>query len=940
MADFSKDVNVDLNTTPFDSVVFGSGAPLLEVELNEAQKLQSEKLERFFRNFTGNMICDQNFITIKNGSFAIDGYIIYDGKLLKMNDITISGATEGATIYIYTETKVVDKDTNITKNGYVNGEKIKNTVADDRIGAETSKRTATFYNLAVGTSIKGTTIASVKDGKIKYTDDFPIGNLVTIGSMNTNLDTKAERKYYGDTTVSVGRIPNSTVGINSFAFGSYVTASGESSHAEGGGTTALGSSSHAEGGGTTALGSSSHAEGNSTTASGNYSHTEGAFAKASGECSHAEGSGTTAIGNYSHAEGNSDNILPSNITSKSTDDEILERWNKTKFSLAKGSASHVEGINSLALGDYSHAEGQRTTAKGSGSHVEGSGTIASGNYSHTEGSVTIASGNCSHAEGSGTTASGSSSHSEGNGTKASGSQSHAEGYYTTALGSSSHAEGYQTTAEGNYSHVEGSGTKASGLNQHVEGRYNEIDNTAKNKYIHIIGNGISSTKRSNAHTVDWDGNAWYAGGMDIDGENGLTLRDSIDASASVDIPAKLYTRRRALILTAPYNNSIPDNGKESSQGAGLELRSCVEGILPIAQSTNNTWSPNLDLGDSSRPFGTIYCTHTSSDKKIKKDVENLSENDLAEKYVEILDLINFVKFRWKHNMNGGMETPQSFRYHYGIIAQEIEKLLKDIGIGTYDNGIIRADFFAKNTSNAFITGGYREQFENEENGVTYDYSKNTYDFKKGNDYSVYNEILDKELSALNRCNGYTDRSNIGYLMVEDNSKLSEKYENRPPVTIKGIILIDKEGNTKKLSIDFDKCISYYEWNDENLSNPKTSGTLNEDGSVTVSFNKKYSTYMIKVDDFNFFDYERIVLDVDYVGEYKVYLIPNATEEHVNANVYDRDRVDDIMLNYHVDYQELQILCLHALQQKSKKQASEIANLRKEIEELKGMMKNA
>lgn len=759
MADFSKDVNVDLNTTPFDSVVFGSGAPLLEVELNEAQKLQSEKLERFFRNFTGNMICDQNFITIKNGSFAIDGYIIYDGKLLKMNDITISGATEGATIYIYTETKVVDKDTNITKNGYVNGEKIKNTVADDRIGAETSKRTATFYNLAVGTSIKGTTIASVKDGKIKYTDDFPIGNLVTIGSMNTNLDTKAERKYYGDTTVSVGRIPNSTVGINSFAFGSYVTASGSSSH------------------------------------------------------------------------------------------------------------------------------------------------------------------------------------SEGNGTKASGSQSHAEGYYTTALGSSSHAEGYQTTAEGNYSHVEGSGTKASGVNQHVEGRYNEIDNTAKNKYIHIIGNGISSTKRSNAHTVDWDGNAWYAGGMDIDGENGLTLRDSIDASAS-DIPAKLYTRRRALILTAPYNSSIPDNGKECSQGAGLELRSCVEGILPIAQSTNITWSPNLDLGDSSRPFGTIYCTHTSSDKKIKKDVENLSENDLAEKYVEILDLINFVKFRWKHNMNGGMETPQSFRYHYGIIAQEIEKLLKDIGIGTYDNGIIRADFFAKNTSNAFITGGYREQFENEENGVTYDYSKNTYDFKKGNDYSVYNEILDKELSALNRCNGYTDRSNIGYLMVEDNSKLSEKYENRPPVTIKGIILIDKEGNTKKLSIDFDKCISYYEWNDENLSNPKTSGTLNEDGSVTVSFNKKYSTYMIKVDDFNFFDYERIVLDVDYVGEYKVYLIPNATEEHVNANVYDRDRVDDIMLNYHVDYQELQILCLHALQQKSKKQASEIANLRKEIEELKGMMKNA
>ena len=560
-----------------------------------------------------------------------------------------------------------------------------------------------------------------------------------------------------------------------------------------------------------------------------------------------------------------------------------------------------------------------------------------GNGSTAEGSNTTASGNCSHAEGYQTIARGVKSHTEGDSTESIGIASHAEGYNTKASGSHSHAEGNSTKSIGIASHAEGYNTIAIGQNQHVEGKYNIPD--TRNKYAHIIGNGTSA-KQSNAYTVDWDGNAYYAGGMDIDGEDGLKLRDSIDASASNDIPAKLYTNGRSLILTAPYNNSIPDDGVQSAQGAGLELRSCVEGILPITQGNDCTWHPFVNLGDSSRSFGTVYCTNTSSDKKIKKDIEILSESDLADKYVEILDLINFVKFRWKHNMNGGMETPPSSRYHYGIIAQEIEKLLRDIGIGTYDNGIIKADFFAKNTSNAFITGGYRGQFENEENGVTYDYSQNTYDFKKGNDYSVYNEIFDKELSTLNRCNGYADRSNIGYLMIEDNSKLSEKYEDRPPVTIKGIILIDKEGNTKKLSIDFDKCISYYEWNDENLSDPKTSGTLNEDGSITVSFNKKYSTYMIKVDDFNFFDYERIVLDVDYVGEYKVYLIPNATEEHVNANVYDRDRVDDIMLTYHVEYQELQILCLHALQQKSKKQASEIEELRKEIEELKGLIKNA
>ena len=33
-----------------------------------------------------------------------------------------------------------------------------------------------------------------------------------------------------------------------------------------------------------------------------------------------------------------------------------------------------------------------------------------------------------------------------------------------------------------------------------------------NQYVHIVGNG-TSTKRSNAHTLDWNGNAWFAGNI-------------------------------------------------------------------------------------------------------------------------------------------------------------------------------------------------------------------------------------------------------------------------------------------------------------------------------------------------------------------------------------------------------------------------------------------
>jgi hypothetical protein len=38
-----------------------------------------------------------------------------------------------------------------------------------------------------------------------------------------------------------------------------------------------------------------------------------------------------------------------------------------------------------------------------------------------------------------------------------------------------------------------------------------------NKYAHIVGNGTEESKRSNAHTLDWDGNAWFAGDIYVGG---------------------------------------------------------------------------------------------------------------------------------------------------------------------------------------------------------------------------------------------------------------------------------------------------------------------------------------------------------------------------------------------------------------------------------------
>ena len=177
--------------------------------------------------------------------------------------------------------------------------------------------------------------------------------------------------------------------------------------------------------------------------------------------------------------------------------KVPEKYLPTAIGIA-GTGVHSEIFNSpmnVSSGNYSHAEGMSTEA--------------SGNYSHAEGQDTTASGSSSHSEGNMTTASNSFSHAEGQKTTASGEKSHAEGQETTASGGSSHAEGFKTTASGPQAHAEGLSTLASSRQQHVQGKYN-IEDT-NDSYAHIVGNGLSDTTRSNAHTIDWQGNAWFAG---------------------------------------------------------------------------------------------------------------------------------------------------------------------------------------------------------------------------------------------------------------------------------------------------------------------------------------------------------------------------------------------------------------------------------------------
>lgn len=131
------------------------------------------------------------------------------------------------------------------------------------------------------------------------------------------------------------------------------------------------------------------------------------------------------------------------------------------------------------IGNYSMAEGWNTKSCGYGSHAEGNGTAALGAAAHAEGRSSIATG-----------------------------FAHAEGHMTKAFLTGSHSEGDRTRALGYASHAQNWFTVANEQAQTVIGRYN--DNQTDTAFE--IGNGEHNA-RSNALTVDWQGNVKTAGSV-------------------------------------------------------------------------------------------------------------------------------------------------------------------------------------------------------------------------------------------------------------------------------------------------------------------------------------------------------------------------------------------------------------------------------------------
>lgn len=303
------------------------------------------------------------------------------------------------------------------------------------------------------------------------------------------------------------------------------------------------------------------------------------------------------------------NYTPMGATTVYVDGSPVASWNAdTKSAVTSNNAvlqtfdadtkMNVEnptGTGSLSLnratntttGQNSVAVGETCEASGRASYACGLSCTSSGIASHSECNACTASGDYSHAEGGQTEATGLSSHSEGSETEATGHASHSEGRATYATGQFSHAEGLGSTASGEVSHAEGNNTIAQRANQHVFGKYNiadtnGVDSTVDGKYVEIVGNGSANNARSNARTLDWDGNEVIAGKMQA--TSGYT--DGNNATYVAQLPDTTGWAGNKTLATTEY---VDDNNLTHQTQLFSDTVSAGTDITLSANMTNYKW---------------------------------------------------------------------------------------------------------------------------------------------------------------------------------------------------------------------------------------------------------------------------------------------------------------------------------------------------------------
>lgn len=190
------------------------------------------------------------------------------------------------------------------------------------------------------------------------------------------------------------------------------------------------------------------------------------------------------------------------------------------------------------IGPFSVAMGEEVVSQGTGSSVGG----GKNNEAYGDNS-TIGGGSTNIARGQTSTIGG--------------------GAYNEATGQSSTVGGgVGNIASGRYATVPGGvGNEANHRSQMVFGEYNEQDPSAndayyRGTYVEIVGNGLTDNSRSNARTLDWNGNEVLAGGLTINGTEPLNQVNVTSGTHNLNdykTPGLYYFEQGTTLTNVPQN---------------------------------------------------------------------------------------------------------------------------------------------------------------------------------------------------------------------------------------------------------------------------------------------------------------------------------------------------------------------------------------------------
>ena len=495
-------------------------------------------------------------------------------------------------------------------------------------------------------------------------------------------------------------------GSGSHAEGQNTLANGEGAHAEGRMTLANDMSAHSEGFLTEANGVNSHAEGLGTIANGAAQHVQGRYnikdinnsyahiighgisdedrrnihtidwsgkgwfaggvitdgnlsgdqgifsGNITGKGSISAGLSLRNDGQYSSIFGRSarivtDNLIRGYLDAAAADKpaKMREIWTSIanpweRFSYVNGDGANSVGRNTVALA-LAHAEGADTAALGQGAHSEGYNTIAQGQYSHAEGTVTDATGRAAHAQ----------------------------GYNTIAQGQYSHAEGTSTISSGDASHAEGGHVIATRNYQHVQGRYNKVTGSGTKEdpydagnYAHIVGGGTSQN-RKNIHTLDWDGNASFAGSgefersisitqgsLRLEGQMGFgVITSALDIHLQCGTDPNLYGTSPCSIYLNENTSVSCDGNKLTTPEIITSKISTSANTLEILASTKfenqATFKDNVSVNGAIACSERITCTGTVKGDVLEVNTIKIGTHELnATKLEKLLKFIETFEF--------------------------------------------------------------------------------------------------------------------------------------------------------------------------------------------------------------------------------------------------------------------------------------------------------